>query len=84
MLGQPANSATIAGDFILHANSGYGLSSDIRQQLLQSLVYLPASIVGQADALESLKRNLQTDDSFDWQDFTQQLMQVWRYPVPAG
>jgi len=75
---------TAHGDVAEYANSDYSLPASIRQQLLQSLVYLPVSAVGQPDALEKLKQNLQAEKPFCWKDYATQIAQVWRYPVPAS
>ncbi len=81
-LGQQVDLVTVHGDVIEHADSDHSLSASIRQQLLQSLVYLPVSVVGQPDALENLKQNLQGENSFCWKDYAEQIAQVWHYPVP--
>jgi len=83
-LGKQTSLAMVHGDVIEYAESDHGLSANIRQQLLQSLVYLPISVVGQPDALEALKRNLRTENSFCWKDYGRQVAQIWRYPVPAN
>ena len=83
-LGKQASLVMVHGDVIEHADSDHSLPASIRQQLLQSLVYLPVSVVGQPDALEKLKQNLQTENSFCWKDYAEQVAQVWRYPVPAN
>jgi predicted choloylglycine hydrolase len=80
-LGKQANTFGVQGDVIGYVDSAESLSSDIRQLLLQSLVYLPASAVGQADVLETLKRNLQAENAFSWKDYVQQITQVWSYPM---
>ena len=61
----------------------YGLSDNIRQHLLQGLMYLPASVVGRPDLLDNMKRELKTDASFSWTDYAQMMAQVWRYPAPG-
>lgn len=71
-------------DLIEHADSDHSLPASIRQQLLQSLVYLPVSVVGQPDALEKLRQHLQAEKSFCWKDYAEQVAQVWHYPVPAN
>lgn len=83
-LGKQKNLAIVHGDIIEHAVSDHSLTASIRQQLLQSLVYLPVSVVGQPDALEKLKQNLQAENSFCWKDYAEQVAQVWRYPLPAN
>ena len=83
-LGKQTNPALVRGDVINRADSDYGLSADTRQQLLQSLVYLPASAIGHPDALETLKQNLRGEGSFCWKDYAMQLAQVWCYRVPAS
>ena len=83
-LEKQASLVTANGDVIEYANSDHSLPASIRQQLLQSLVYLPVSVVGQSDALEKLKQNLQAENSFCWKDYATQIAQVWRYPVPAN
>lgn len=82
-LGKQAKPLEVQGDVVGYVDSVESLSSDIRQLLLQSLVYLPASAVGQPDVLETLKRNLQAENAFSWKDYAQQITQVWCYPVPA-
>jgi predicted choloylglycine hydrolase len=80
-LGKQSSLVMIDGDLTWYTGSNHWLSADIRQQLLQSLVYLPTSVVGQPDVLETLKRNLRTVKSFSWKDYAQQMAQVWCYPV---
>ena len=80
-LGKQSSLVAAHGDLTEHTDTDHRLSADIRQQLLQSLVYLPASVVGQPDVLETLKRNLRTEKPFSWQDYAQQMAQVWCYPV---
>ncbi|MCP4285033.1 MAG: acyl-CoA--6-aminopenicillanic acid acyltransferase [Gammaproteobacteria bacterium] len=80
-LGRQASVATIADNAVRYADSDHSLSADIRRQLMQSLVYLPESVVGQPHVLVTLKQNLQADRPFSWKDYTQQLTQVWRYPI---
>jgi hypothetical protein len=83
-LGKQENLGMAPADLIEHADySDYSLPASIRQQLLQSLVYLPASVVGQPDALEKLKQYLRAESSFCWNDYAEQIAQVWQYPVPA-
>jgi predicted choloylglycine hydrolase len=82
-LGKQANLVMVHGDVIEQADSDKGLPASIRQQLLQSLVYLPVSVVGQPDALENLKQHLRAENSFCWKDYAEQIAQVWHYPVPA-
>jgi len=82
-LGKQESLVTVHGDVFKYADSAHSLSVDIRQQLLQSLVYLPASVVGQPYVLEMLKQNLQSENTFSWKDYAMQIAQVWRYPVPA-
>jgi predicted choloylglycine hydrolase len=83
-LGKQANLMMVNGDVIEHADSDHSLPASIRQQLLQSLVYLPVSVVGQPDALENLKQNLQAANPFYWKDYAEQVAQVWHYPVPVN
>jgi predicted choloylglycine hydrolase len=80
-LGKQSNPVTVDGNMISYSGSDHSLSADIRQQLLQSLVYLPASVVAQPNVLETLQRNLRTEKSFSWKDYAQQMAQVWCYPV---
>jgi len=80
-LGKHSSLVTADCNLSRYTDSNHRLSEDIRQQLLQSLVYLPASVVGQPDVLEALQRNLRTEKSFNWQDYAQQMAQVWCYPV---
>jgi predicted choloylglycine hydrolase len=80
-LGVQSSLVTVDGDLVRYTGSDHRLSADIRQQLLQSLVYLPASVVGQPDVLATLQRNLRTEKSFGWKDYAQQMVQVWCYPV---
>ena len=80
-LGKQSSLVTVDGDLTRYAGSDHRLSADIRQQLLQSLVYLPTSVVGQPDVLATLKQNLRTEKSFSWKDYAQQMAQVWCYPV---
>jgi hypothetical protein len=80
-LGKQSSLVTAHDDFLSHTGSSHSLSADIRQQLLQSLVYLPASVVAQPNVLETLQRNLRTEKSFSWKDYAQQMAQVWCYPV---
>ena len=82
-LGKQANLVMVHGDVIEQADSDNSLPASIRQQLLQSLVYLPVSVVGQPDALENLKQHLRAENSFCWKDYAEQIAQVWHYPVPA-
>jgi len=82
-LEKQARALTAHGKVIEYANANHSLPASIRQQLLQSLVYLPVSVVGQPNALEQLKQNLQGEKSFCWKDYAEQIAQVWRYPVPA-
>ena len=82
-LGKQANLVMVHGDVIEQADSDNSLPASIRQQLLQSLVYLPVSVVGQPDALENLKEHLRAENSFCWKDYAEQIAQVWHYPVPA-
>ena len=77
-------SQSLAIHVIEYANADLSLPLSIRQQLLQSLVYLPVSVVGQPDALEKLKQNLQAEKPFCWKDYARQIAQVWRYPVLAN
>ena len=74
----------VHGDVIEQADSDNSLPASVRQQLLQSLVYLPVSVVGQPDALENLKQHLRAENSFCWKDYAEQIAQVWHYPVPAN
>jgi predicted choloylglycine hydrolase len=83
-LGKQANPVMVHGDVIEQADSDNSLPASIRQQLLQSLVYLPVSVVGQPDALENLKQHLRAENSFCWKDYAEQIAQVWHYPVPAN
>ena len=76
-LGRHDQNARVHNHVISGARSDYGLATDLRQQLLQGLVYLPASTVVHADALERLKRNLLGDKSFTWNDYAQQMARVW-------
>jgi len=83
-LEKQADLVTAHGDVIEYANSDHSLPASIRQQLLQSLLYLPVSVVGQPDALEKLKQNLEAEKSFCWKNYATQIAQVWCYPVPAN
>lgn len=83
-LGKQANLVMVHGYVTDHADSDHSLPASIRQQLLQSLVYLPVSVVGQPDALEKLKQYLQAENSFCWKDYAEQIAQVWHYPAPAN
>jgi predicted choloylglycine hydrolase len=83
-LGKQANLVMVHSYATEHADSDHSLPGSIRQQLLQSLVYLPVSVVGQPDALEKLKQNLQAENFFCWKDYAEQIAQVWHYPVPAN
>jgi hypothetical protein len=74
---------TIHADAIEHAAPGDSISANIRKQLLQGLVYLPDSMVGQPQALQQLKQDLRAESSFSWRDYAEQIAQVWCYPVPA-
>jgi predicted choloylglycine hydrolase len=67
-----------------HAKSDYNLPATTRRQLLQSLVYLPASVVGHPDALEKLKQRLRTEKPFCWKDYADQVARVWHYPVSSA
>ncbi|UQG61065.1 hypothetical protein MIH18_03695 [Marinobacter sp. M3C] len=67
-----------------HAKSDYNLLASTRQQLLQSLVYLPASVVGQPDTLEKLKQRLRSEKSLCWKDYADQVARIWHYPVNAA
>jgi predicted choloylglycine hydrolase len=80
-LGKESSMVTVRGDLIGYAGSDHRLSADIRQQLLHSLVYLPASAVGQPNVLATLQRNLRTEKSISWKDYAQQMAQVWCYPA---
>jgi predicted choloylglycine hydrolase len=81
VLGNQSSPVQVHGDLIGYAGSEYWLSTDIREQLLHSLVHLPASAVGQPAVLEMLKRNLRTEKSFSWKDYAQQMARIWCYPV---
>ncbi len=83
ILGPQASPQTVPYDTIRHAASDQWLSADIRQQLLHGLVYLPASAVAQPVALAKLKQDLRSKKTLSWQDYAQQLAQLWRYPVAA-
>lgn len=80
-LGRQASLAQVKADVAVQADLDYGLSADLRQQLLQSLMYLPASVVAQPEALDRLKRNLQLESAFGWMDYARQIAQVWQVPV---
>jgi predicted choloylglycine hydrolase len=81
---QQASLATVYGDVGAQADADLSLPASVRQQLLQSLVYLPVSVVGQPKALEKLKQNLQQEKFFCWKDYVRQAAEIWRYPVPAN
>jgi predicted choloylglycine hydrolase len=83
-LGRYASLAPVHGDIVGNGASDHSLSATIRQQLLQSLLYMPVSAVGQPQALEKLKRNLRTDNAFCWHDYARQIAQVWHYPASAN
>lgn len=83
ILRQQASPVTVHGDTIGHAASDHWLSAHIRQQLLQGLGYLPVSAVTQPAALATLKQDLRTRKTLSWQDYAQQLAQLWCYPVSA-
>ena len=78
---QQASLATVYGDVVEQADSDLSLPASVRQQLLQSLVYLPVSVVGRPKALEKLKQNLQQEKFFCWKDYARQVAEIWRYPV---
>jgi predicted choloylglycine hydrolase len=82
-LGKQESLVTVDDEVFTFADSPHGLSTDIRQQLLHSLVYLPASVVGQPHVLETLKQDLQSENTFSLKDYAMQIAQLWRYPVPA-
>jgi predicted choloylglycine hydrolase len=82
-LGKQESLVTVHADVYKYADSPHSLSVNIRQQLLQGLVFLPASAVGQPHVLETLKQNLQSESTFSWKDYVMQIAQVWRFPVPA-
>jgi hypothetical protein len=46
-------------------------------------VYLPTSVAGQPYVLETLKQNLNSENTFSWNDYIMQIAQVWRYSVYA-
>lgn len=83
-LGKQTSPVKVENDFVKPGDFDYALSTDLRQQLLQSLVYLPASAVVQVEALERLKRNLKTEGPFSWMDYAQQIAQVWQAPVSVS
>jgi predicted choloylglycine hydrolase len=76
--------ATVHGEINERAEPDHCLTVSIRRQLLQGLTYLPVSAVGQPDALQNLKRDLQAKSAYCWQDYARQVAQVWRYPAPAN
>ena len=82
-LGRQENLVKVPGDVFRNADSAHSLSVDLRQQLLQSLVYLPTSVAGQPYVLETLKQNLNSENTFSWNDYIMQIAQVWRYSVYA-
>jgi len=65
-------------------NLEHGITADIRRQLLHGLRYLPAGMVGQPDALQTLMRKLDMDSHIDWKDYATLMAEVWRYPVCSG
>jgi len=65
------------------AGSNDNISTDIREELLQGLNYLPPSVVGQPQALQKLRQNLRTGKSFGWKDYAEQIARVWCYSAPA-
>ncbi len=81
--GKQADLLTAPANLLEHADSNHSLPASTREQLLQSLVYLPTSVVGQPDALEKLKQALRAESPFSWKDYADQVAQVWRYSVPA-
>jgi len=83
-LGKRHSLATVHGEITERAEADHGMTASIRRQLLQSLVYLPVSAVGQQDALRKLKRDLQSQSAYCWQDYARQVAQVWRYPASAN
>lgn len=83
ILGKQARAVELYGEATLCTTPEPCLSADVRQQLLQSLVYLPASVVGQPDVLAALKQKLQAENAFSWKDYAQQMAQVWYYPAPV-
>ena len=82
-LARQENLVKVPGDVFRNADSAHSLSVDLRQQLLQSLVYLPTSVAGQPYVLETLKQNLNSENTFSWNDYIMQIAQVWRYSVYA-
>jgi len=82
-LAQQARSAKIHADTIEHASPGIGISENIRKQLLQGLMFLPGTMVGQPQALQKLKQDLRGECSFSWQDYAEQIARVWSYSAPA-
>jgi hypothetical protein len=78
---ETGNAVELYGEATMYTTSEPCLSADVRQQLLQSLVYLPASVVGQPDVLAALKQKLQAENAFSWKDYAQQMAQVWYFPV---
>ncbi|HEA51373.1 C45 family autoproteolytic acyltransferase/hydolase [Marinobacter antarcticus] len=79
--GKQADPVMAPAALVGHADSDHSLPATIRQQLLQGLVYLPASVVGQPDALQKLKKILRSENSFSWQDYAEQIAEVWYYPA---
>ena len=83
-LGRQKNRVAIHDDVVEYAESDHKMSANIRKQLLQSLAYLPTSVVGQPKALEKLKHDLRTRSSFCWKDYATEIAQIWRYPAPVN
>jgi predicted choloylglycine hydrolase len=81
ILGKQASAVELYGEATMYTTSEPCLSVDVRQQLLQSLVYLPASVVGQPDVLATLKQKLRAENAFSWKDYAQQMAQVWYFPA---
>jgi len=82
-LGKQASIVDVQSDVAKPTDLDYGLSAALRQQLLQSLEYLPASVVAQPEALDRLKWTLKAQSHFSWQDYARQIAQVWQVPVPV-
>jgi predicted choloylglycine hydrolase len=82
-LGKPARGMVVVDDAVSYNGPDYGLSTDIRQQLLQGLVYLPASVVAQPHMLAVLKRDLRSGKAFSWNDYARHMVQVWSYPASS-
>ena len=80
-LGRQASLAPVQAEVAVQPDFDYGLSPDLRRQLLQSLAYLPASLVAQPEALDRLRQNLQSAGTFGWMDYARQIAQVWQVPV---